>query len=158
MALVVNNPPANVGDIRDAGSVTGLARSPGGGRGNPLQYSCLKNPTDRGAWQATVHRVSRRVGHDWSDLVHMHAYDLQCWKINFCIVFDWLNKLYPSVCPLVREFLVTEHVKERDQRELPLPFYPQAFRKPNSLFSASLNPSFLKYLSCSKWETAWCRG
>ena len=61
---MVRNPPANVGDIRDAGSITGLARSPGGGHGNPLQYSCLKNPIDRGAWRATVHRVSRGVGHD----------------------------------------------------------------------------------------------
>ena len=70
----------------------------------------------------------------------MHVYNVQCWKINFYIVFDWLNKLYPSVCPLVREFSVTEHMKERDHRELPLPFYPHAFRKLNSLFSASLTP------------------
>ena len=54
MALVVKNLPANVGDIRDAGSVPGLGRSPGGGHGNPLQYSCLENPMDRGAWLATV--------------------------------------------------------------------------------------------------------
>ena len=102
VALVVRNPPANVGDIRDAGSITGLARSPGGGHGNSLQYSCLKNPIDRGAWRATVHRVTHGAGHDWSDLVPMHEYDVQCWKINFYIVFDWLNKLYPSVCPLAR--------------------------------------------------------
>ena len=46
--LVVKNPPANAGDLRDAGSVPGLGRSPGEGRGNPLQYSCLENPMDRG--------------------------------------------------------------------------------------------------------------
>ena len=49
---MVKNPPANSGDIRDVGSIPGLGRSPGGGYGNPLQYSCLENPMDRGAWQA----------------------------------------------------------------------------------------------------------
>ena len=57
MALVVKSLPANAGDIRDAGSIPGLGRSPGEGHGNPLQYSCLKNPMDRGAWWATVHGV-----------------------------------------------------------------------------------------------------
>jgi len=55
---VVKNPPADAGDVRDAGSIPGLGRSPGGGHGNPLQYSCLENPMDRGAWRATVHRVT----------------------------------------------------------------------------------------------------
>jgi len=55
---VVKNPPANAEDRRDMSSVSGSGRSPGGGHGNPLQYSCLDNPTDRGAWQATVHRVT----------------------------------------------------------------------------------------------------
>ena len=59
VALVVKNPPTNTGDIRDAGSITGLGRFPGGGHGNPLQYSYLENPMDRGAWQATVHRVAK---------------------------------------------------------------------------------------------------
>ena len=51
--------PANGGDIRDAGSIPGSGRSPGGGHGNPLHYSCLENPMDRGAWQAAVHRVAK---------------------------------------------------------------------------------------------------
>ena len=55
MVLVVKNLPANA-DVRDTGSIPGLGRSPGGGHGNPLQYSCLQNPMDRVAWQATVHR------------------------------------------------------------------------------------------------------
>ena len=58
MALGVENPPANAGDIRDAGSVPGWGRSPGGGHSNPFQYSSLENPTDRGAWPATVHSVA----------------------------------------------------------------------------------------------------
>ena len=59
VALVVKNPPANSGDIRDVGLVSGLGRSPGGEHGNPLQYSCLENPMDRGAWRAIVHRVAK---------------------------------------------------------------------------------------------------
>ena len=55
--LVVKNLPANSGDIRDLGSIPGSGRSPEGGLSN-LQYSCLENPTDRGAWWATVHRVA----------------------------------------------------------------------------------------------------
>ena len=57
--LVVKNLPANSGDIGDAGSIPGSGRSPRGGHGNPLQYSCLKNPMDRGAQQATDHRVAK---------------------------------------------------------------------------------------------------
>ena len=57
-ALMIKNPPANAGDIRDKGSVPGLGRSPGEGNGNPLQYPCLENPVDRGAWWATDHRVT----------------------------------------------------------------------------------------------------
>ena len=55
--LVVKNPLANAGDT---GLIPGLGRSPGGGHGNPLQYSCLENPMDREAWRATVHGVSLR--------------------------------------------------------------------------------------------------
>ena len=51
------NPPVNAGDIRDTGSTPGLGRSPGEGHGNPLQYPCLKNPMDKGTWQAIVHGV-----------------------------------------------------------------------------------------------------
>ena len=59
VALVVKNPPANAGNVRDLGLIPGWGRSPGGGHGNPLQYSCLENPMDRGAWWASPwgHRV-----------------------------------------------------------------------------------------------------
>ena len=56
---MVKNNPANAGDIGDWGSIPGWGRSPGGGRGNSLQYSCLENPMDRGAWWATAHRVAK---------------------------------------------------------------------------------------------------
>ena len=55
----VKNPPANAGDIRDMDSIPELGRFPGGGHGNSLQYYCLENLMDRGAWWATVHRVSK---------------------------------------------------------------------------------------------------
>ena len=56
---MVNNPPANSEDARDAGLIPGVGRSPGVGNDNPFQYSCLGNPMDRGAWQATVHEVAK---------------------------------------------------------------------------------------------------
>ena len=59
MALVVKNPPANAGDIREVGSIPRLGRSPGEGNGNPLQYSCLGNAVDRGAWWAIVYGVAK---------------------------------------------------------------------------------------------------
>ena len=59
MVLVVKNLPANAGDVRDKGSIPGLGRSPGEGNGYPLQYCCLENPMDRGAWRATVYRVAQ---------------------------------------------------------------------------------------------------
>ena len=56
---VVKDPPANAGDVSDAGLIPGLGKSPGGGCGNPLQYSSLENLIDRGAWWATVHEVAK---------------------------------------------------------------------------------------------------
>ena len=59
VVLVVKNQPANAGDLRDAGLIPGLGKSPGRGHGNLLQYSCLEDPMDRGAWRATVHMVTK---------------------------------------------------------------------------------------------------
>ena len=64
----LNKPHSSVGkesacNVGDLGSIPGSGRSPGEGNGNPLQYSCLENPIDRGAWRATVHGIAR-VGHD----------------------------------------------------------------------------------------------
>ena len=71
VALVVKNPPANAGDIRDAGSIPGSGKSRGEGNGNPLQYSYLKNLVDRGAWQAALHRFTKsQTGLKW---LSMHA-------------------------------------------------------------------------------------
>ena len=67
---MVKNPPANAEDIRDMGLIPGLGRSPGGGRGNPLQYSCLETPVDRRAWWATVYRVAQ----SWTRLKQLRTH------------------------------------------------------------------------------------
>ena len=61
VVLVIKNPPAKAGDVRDTGSIPGSGRSPGGGHGKPRLYSCLGNSTDRGAWWDTVHRVTKSL-------------------------------------------------------------------------------------------------
>ena len=71
VALAVKNLPANAGDLKDAGSVPGSGRSPRGGHGSPLQYSCLENPMDRGAWRATVPSVVKSRTR-LNPLAHMH--------------------------------------------------------------------------------------
>ena len=70
VGLVVKNPPANVGDIRDTVLIFRSGRYPGGGHGNPLQYSYLENPMDRGVWWAIVHRVSK----SWTQLKQLSTY------------------------------------------------------------------------------------
>ena len=68
VVLVVKNPPANAGDIKDAGSISVSGRSPGEEDGYPLQYSCLEKTMDRGAWRATVHGIAKS-----QTQLHMHA-------------------------------------------------------------------------------------
>ena len=75
ISSVVKNPSANAGDIRDTGSILGLGRSPRRGHGIPLQYSCLENPMDRGAWWTTSHNITK----SWTQLkqfrIHTYAKD-----------------------------------------------------------------------------------
>ena len=59
LMLMIKNPPPNAGDLRDTGSIPGSGRSPGERNGNPLQYSCLENPMDGGAWWAIIHGVAK---------------------------------------------------------------------------------------------------
>ena len=70
LALVVKNLPASAGDIRDVDSTPESGRSPGGEHGNPLWYSCLENPINRGAWRATVHRVTK----SWTGLQRLNTH------------------------------------------------------------------------------------
>ena len=88
--LVVKNPPANSRDVRDVGSIPGSGRSPGGGLGNPPQYSCLGNPTDRGAWQVTVHRLVNRQKQPKVLSTHAHLYiNIYILYILFQILFHY---------------------------------------------------------------------
>ena len=74
VALTVKNPPANAGDLRDASSIPGLGRSSGEGNGNPLQYPCLENSMDRGAWWTTVHGFAKNwTRFKWFS-THMYIY------------------------------------------------------------------------------------
>ena len=85
---MVKNPPAKAGDVRDAGSIPGIGRSPGGGHGNPFQYSCLKNPKDRRAWGATVQRVSESDMTKATCTAHTHEYTLT----SLCgVIKMWLH-------------------------------------------------------------------
>ena len=70
VVLLVKNLPANAGDIRNAGLISGSRRFPGRGRGNPLQYSCLENSMNRGAWWTTVHMVIK----SWTQLKQQHTH------------------------------------------------------------------------------------
>ena len=91
----------NAGDTGDAGSIPASRRSPGGGNGNPLQYSCLENPMDRGAWRATVQGTSSSVRHDWA-----------CICGSFC---GLINRLTLNSIPLFRNttiFLFTHLLKD----------------------------------------------
>ena len=73
VALVVKKPPANAGDIRDVGSIPGSGRFPGAEHDNPVQFSCLENPMDRGAWWATVHRIAK----SWTQLKRLRLHPPQ---------------------------------------------------------------------------------
>ena len=93
VVLVVKYPPANAGDIRDAGSSPGLGRAPGGGHGSPLLYSCLENPMDRGAWRAIVHGVAqsqiqlKRLSTYACGVlvVTLGIFPLQCWGFSLVV-------------------------------------------------------------------------
>ena len=119
MTLLIKDSPANAGDVRDVGLISGLGRSPGGRYGNPPQYSYLENPMDRGAWRAMVHRVTK----SWTVLKQLstHACTLKeetsdreqqisgCWGVrsrgreqvqrDFCERVSWGNGtvLYPDI-------------------------------------------------------------
>ena len=95
--VVVKNMPAKTGDIKDTGSIPGSGRSPRGGNGNPVQYPCLENPKDRGAWQATVCGVSK--SQTWLKWFCMHA-------LGWAYEFPISNCLWPTKWAISHEIML----------------------------------------------------
>ena len=98
---MVNNLPANEGNVRDADLISGSGRSPEEGNGTPLQYSCLESPMGRGAWQATVHGATK--SQTWlSNWAHTHTHThthtpLAYWSTFYNQVLSWLASGYPPI-------------------------------------------------------------
>ena len=118
---VIKNPPANAGDARDRGSIPGSGRSHGEGNGNPLQYSCLENPMDRGP--GGLQSIgTQRAGHDWNDLAHTHTlgktlllreavwWVLRNWPTVLFLHLLFSIALFPNN---VKKFLKQKRKKER---------------------------------------------
>ena len=122
---VVKNPPANAGDTGDVSWIPGSGRLYGGGNGNPLQYSCLENPMDRGAWRATVTR-SRRVAHDWAQPV-TSAYDTEYPEVQRCKVTHVpINSSHPLFCCVAGcVFTLSRLILTQAQKVLASPSYRQ---------------------------------
>ena len=98
---VVKNRPANAGDARDTGSISGWGIPLGEGNGNPLQYSCLENPMDGEAWWATVHG-SQRVGHDWATSLHFTSLHFtflgwKRWKKKYSFTIEIITHSFKRV-------------------------------------------------------------
>ena len=102
---MVKNAPANTGDT---GSIPGSDRLPGGGHGNPLQYSCLGNPVDRGAWWATAHGVTKSQTR-LSDFISLSIITLNVDGLNAPVkkdrVTEWIKKIRPICIPITRDSL-----------------------------------------------------
>ena len=104
VVLVVKNPPANAGDVKAVGSLPGSGRSPGGGHGNPLQYSCLEKPVDRGAWLGYSAYGLQRVGYDGSGFTHTHiAYE------QYCISYGCTTQLLTAFKGYTSFTAITKH-------------------------------------------------
>ena len=99
VALTIKNPPAKAGGIRDMGLIPSQGRSPGEGNGNPLQYSCLENPMDKGAWGAIVHRVTK--SQTWLKRLSIHACIFTYMKNDACstLLFVTANNWNSCKCP-----------------------------------------------------------
>ena len=91
--IVVKNPAANAGDTRDVGLIPGSRRVPGEENGNPLQYSCLENPTDRGAWQAEVHGVAKN------------------WTFKYCLSSGSHDLCFPHILSPLTQSTVSSDTK-----------------------------------------------
>ena len=106
VALGVKNPPTNAGDVRDVCLIPGLGGAPGGGHGNPLQYSCLENPMDKGSWQATVHRVAESdMTEARQALILLRLVSIELVMPSNHLILCRPHLLLPSIFPSIRVFL-----------------------------------------------------
>ena len=92
-------------DIRGTGSIPGSGRSPGGGHGNPVQYSCLENPMDRGAWQVMVHRVAQRQ----TQLMQLSTHTASCMHI-FTIMNETLAFAFVDLIVRLRRLILIKQI------------------------------------------------
>ena len=112
VVLVVKNPPASAGDVRDASSIPGSERSPGGGHGNPLQYSCLENPMGRGAWRAIVHRVAE--SRTWLSDLACRDTPMMCGE---CVVHSTSHSWRPSLTQIPQDQLWPQCPVSRQRKD-----------------------------------------
>ena len=122
VVLVVKNPPASAGDLRVVGSILGSGRSPGGELDHPLQYFCLENPTDRGAWWATVHRIAKSWN-NWNDLAYTHTHKgRSCQQEGapwpWHVMGDPRLLLSPLLTPVLADFLGVLSLPQKQFRPL----------------------------------------
>ena len=129
---MVKNPPANLGDLRDVGPISGSGRSPGGEYGYPIQYSCLENPTDRGTWQATIQIINFPAWLKWLSMLSKIKFCIQC--ETGVIFFPHMDLVLSSTISSVRWTFPTllfwvRHFNHVPSRHMCLVFIP------GSLFS-----------------------
>ena len=151
------NLPAKAADVRDVGLISGSGRSPGGGHGNPLQYSCLENPLDRGAWRGYSPRGHRRVGHDW---VTQHPH------VQTHVLLSWPQSAHKFNCPLsqMAERHLTHQTQNLSQTPSSLTLTVRAWGSSGSLcvFQALVIPVSAERRSFQGWRdrtvNALCKG
>ena len=106
VVLVVKNPLANTGDLTDVDSIPGLGRFPGGGHGNPLQYSWLENPMDRGACWATVHRVAKsRTRLKWLSTHTRGCFERKITEVN-CHSHHILSRVHTVIMAFLKKLFI----------------------------------------------------
>ena len=149
VALVVKNPPANAGDTRGTGLIPGLGRSPGGGHGNPLQYSCLENPTDRGARQDIIHGVTKGWTHK---RLSTHA---SSWLWNCRREKEWTGLPLPpppTMAGTSRERGSHQPEEDSIQTEIPLTTQPWSSKWCSEVCKKTVHKRTGS--SCTKWKWA----
>ena len=154
VALVVKNPPANAGDIRDESSIPRSRRSPGGGHSNPLQCSCLENPMDREAWRSTAHGVAK----SWTRLKQLsstHTVNGHLGLRVYKYLSESLFSILSGVCPemelldhlIILHLIFFEEFSYWCPQQLPILHSHQQWRHKGSSFStSSLTYYFLSLL------------